>query len=44
MIDKMAIENKLLEIEYLISNGQHPIEVLEEERDILEKLSKGSEC
>lgn len=44
MIDKIAIESKLQEIEYLISNGQHPIEVLEEERDILEELLKGSEC
>ena len=38
------IYEKLEEIEYLISNGQHPIEVLEEERDILEKLLKGMVC
>lgn len=35
---------KLQEIEYLISNGEHPIEILEEERDILEKLLKGMVC
>ena len=37
------IFEKLQEIEYLISEGSVPVEVLEEERDILEKLLKGEE-
>jgi hypothetical protein len=38
------IYEKLEEIEYLISEGSVPVEVLEEERDILEKLLKGMVC
>ena len=38
------IYEKLEEIEYLISEGSVPVEVLEEERDILNKLLKGMVC
>ena len=44
MIDQEKMYDKLCEIDYLISNGEHPIEMLEYERDILEELLKGSEC
>ena len=44
MIDKIRITEKLQEIEYLISEGSVPIEILEEERDILNKLLKGMVC
>lgn len=37
------IYDKLQEIEYLIGEGSVPIEVLEEERYILEELLKGIE-
>ena len=38
------IFDKLEEIEYLISEGSVPIEILEEERDILNKLLEGMVC
>ena len=38
------IYEKLEEIEYLISEGSVPVEVLEEERDVLEKLLEGMVC
>ena len=38
------IFEKLQEIEYLISEGSVPIEILEEERDILNKLLEGMVC
>ena len=44
MLDLEKIYDKLCEIDYLISNGEHPIEMLEYERDVLEELLKGSEC
>jgi len=43
MIDRIRINEKLEEISYLVGEGSVPIEILEEERDILEKLLEGVE-